>query len=98
MGLFGIVYALSSSLELAIIVVTITGFLNAWYYVARRTLIQRNTEREMRGRIFGAMMTIGHVVLLIPKRGLLKLMPGVKTSRQGMLWKSFLMRYWVIRP
>ena len=65
MGLFGIVYALTSSLTLAIAMVTITGFMNAWYYVARRTLIQRNTEREMRGRIFGAMMTIGHVVLLI---------------------------------
>ena len=65
MGLFGIVYALSSSLTLAIAMVTITGFLNSWYYVARRTLIQRNTEREMRGRIFGAMMTIGHVVMLI---------------------------------
>ena len=65
MGLFGVVYALSSSLPLAIIMVTITGFLNAWYYVARRTLIQRNTEREMRGRIFGAMMTIGHVIMLL---------------------------------
>lgn len=65
MGLFGIGYALTSSLPPALILVTISGFLNSWYYVARRTLIQRNTEREMRGRIFGAMMTIGHVVLLI---------------------------------
>ncbi|MDX1417356.1 MAG: MFS transporter [Candidatus Promineifilaceae bacterium] len=65
MGLFGIVYALSSSLPLAVAMITITGFLNAWYYVARRTLIQRNTEREIRGRIFGAIMTLGHVIMLI---------------------------------
>jgi MFS family permease len=64
-GLFGIIYATTSNLYLAIAMVTITGFLNAWYYVARRTLIQRNTERESRGRIFGAMMTLGHVVMLI---------------------------------
>ncbi len=64
-GLFGIVYALSSDLPLAITMVTITGFFNAWYYVARRTLIQRNTERESRGRIFGAFMTLGHVVMLV---------------------------------
>ena len=65
MGLFGVVYALTSSLPVAITMVTITGFMNSWYYVARRTLIQRNTEREIRGRIFGAMMTLGHVVMLI---------------------------------
>jgi MFS transporter, DHA3 family, macrolide efflux protein len=65
MGIFGIVYALTSNLPVAMVMVLVSGFVNAWYYVARRTLIQRSTEREMRGRIFGAMMTLGHVVLLI---------------------------------
>lgn len=65
MGGVGILYALTSSLPLAIVLVTISGFMNAPYGVARRTLIQRNTEREMRGRVFGAFMTIGHFVLLI---------------------------------
>ncbi|GAB4579312.1 MAG: hypothetical protein Fur0022_20500 [Anaerolineales bacterium] len=65
MGGFGIIYALSSSVPLAILLVTITGFMNAPYSVARRTLIQRNTDREMRGRVFGATMTLGTVVMLI---------------------------------
>jgi MFS family permease len=64
-AVFGMIYALSSQVSLATMMVFITGFLNAWYYVARRTLMQRNTNREMRGRIFGAMMTIGHVIMLI---------------------------------
>lgn len=62
---FGLVYAFSSHVPLATTMVMVTGFLNAWYYVARRTLMQRNTDREMRGRIFGALMTIGHVVMLV---------------------------------
>ena len=62
---FGLVYAFSSHVPLATMMVMVTGFLNAWYYVARRTLMQRNTDREMRGRIFGALMTIGHVVMLV---------------------------------
>ncbi len=65
MGGFGIVYALSSSVPLAVVLVAITGFMNAPYSVARRTLIQRNTDREMRGRVFGATMTLGTVVMLI---------------------------------
>jgi len=62
---FGMVYAFSNSVPVATIMLMVTGFLNAWYYVARRTLLQRNTEREMRGRIFGALMTIGYVFMLI---------------------------------
>jgi DHA3 family macrolide efflux protein-like MFS transporter len=64
-GLVATLYSLSSSLPLAIGLVTLSGFINAPWGVARRTLIQRNTEREIRGRVFGAFMTIGHVVLLI---------------------------------
>ena len=64
-GVVGTLYALSSSLPIAIVLVTISGFINAPWGVARRTLIQRNTERDLRGRVFGAFMTIGHVVLLI---------------------------------
>jgi len=64
-GVVGTLYALSSTLPIAIVLVTISGFINAPWGVARRTLIQRNTERDLRGRVFGAFMTIGHVVLLI---------------------------------
>jgi CRP-like cAMP-binding protein len=64
-AVFGLIYAFSNHVPIATTMVMITGFLNASYYVARRTLMQRNTDREMRGRIFGAMMTLSHVVMLL---------------------------------
>ncbi|HLE15763.1 MAG TPA: MFS transporter [Anaerolineales bacterium] len=64
-GLVAITYALSSSLFIAIALVTVSGFINAPWGVARRTMIQRNTDREIRGRVFGAFMTVSHVILLI---------------------------------
>jgi MFS family permease len=51
MGVVGVYYALSANLPLAIVLVAITGLLNAPYSVARRLVIQRNTTREIRGRI-----------------------------------------------
>ena len=51
MGAVGVYYALSADIHLAIVLVTITGLLNAPYSVARRLVIQRNTTRENRGRI-----------------------------------------------
>jgi CRP-like cAMP-binding protein len=39
--------------------------MNAPYGIARRTLLQRNTEREMRGRVFGASMTIANFMMLL---------------------------------
>ncbi len=65
MGFFGVFYSFSTSVPLAILLVTLTGFWNAPYAVARRTLMQRNVDREMRGRVFGTMMTVGHVVMLL---------------------------------
>jgi MFS family permease len=51
MGVVGVYYALSADVPLAIVLVAITGLLNAPYSVARRLVIQRNTTREIRGRI-----------------------------------------------
>ena len=51
MGVVGVYYALSADIPLAIVLVAITGLFNAPYSVARRLLIQRNTTREIRGRI-----------------------------------------------
>jgi DHA3 family macrolide efflux protein-like MFS transporter len=51
MGVVGVYYALSADIPLAIVLVAITGLLNAPYSVARRLVIQRNTTREIRGRI-----------------------------------------------
>ncbi|HSL32527.1 MAG TPA: MFS transporter, partial [Candidatus Limnocylindrales bacterium] len=54
MGVSGIFYGLSSSIPLAILLVTISGFFNSPSSVARSVLLQRNTPREMRGRVFSA--------------------------------------------
>jgi DHA3 family macrolide efflux protein-like MFS transporter len=51
MGVVGVSYALSADIPLAIVLVAITGLLNAPYSVARRLVIQRNTTTEIRGRI-----------------------------------------------
>ncbi len=75
MGLVGILYALSPTLfaglghagliVVAILLVTLSGFLNAPSSIARRLLMQRNTPREMRGRIFSAFFVGRDVVFLL---------------------------------
>jgi CRP-like cAMP-binding protein/predicted MFS family arabinose efflux permease len=65
MGLAYITYSFSRSVPFAIFVVTISGMMNSPYAVARRTLLQRNTDREIRGRVFGANMTISSVMMLL---------------------------------
>jgi CRP-like cAMP-binding protein/Na+/melibiose symporter-like transporter len=75
MGLVGVVYALSPSLfaglghagliTVAIALVTLSGLLNAPASIARRLLMQRNTPRELRGRIFAAFFVGRDVVFLL---------------------------------
>jgi MFS family permease len=64
-GLFGILYALSPNVGVAIFLVSITGLLNAPSSIARRTLLQRNIPREMRGRVFSAFSVTRDVVFLV---------------------------------
>jgi CRP-like cAMP-binding protein/predicted MFS family arabinose efflux permease len=52
MGLAGLAYALTSNIWVAIGLIGISGVLNAPSYVASRLINQRNTPREMRGRVF----------------------------------------------
>jgi CRP-like cAMP-binding protein len=58
MALTTIVYARLISVPLAIGLVVATGFLNAPSYVGRSLLIQRQTPREMRGRVFSAFFVL----------------------------------------
>jgi CRP-like cAMP-binding protein len=51
MGIVGLVYGLSTSIPLAIVMVMISGFMNAPLGIARRLIFQRNTPRELRGRV-----------------------------------------------
>jgi DHA3 family macrolide efflux protein-like MFS transporter len=65
MGVFGVLYGLATSVPIAILMVIITGFMNAPSSIARRTLLQRSTVREMRGRVFAGLFVTRDVVFLL---------------------------------
>ncbi|MGZ6298904.1 MAG: MFS transporter [Candidatus Limnocylindria bacterium] len=65
MGIAGLLYALSSNIWMAIAVIGVSGVLNAPSFVASRLINQRNTPREMRGRVFSTTYVIREVVYLI---------------------------------
>lgn len=69
MGTFGVLYGLAPNIQVAILMVTLTGFLNSPSAVARRMLLQKNIPREMRGRVFSANFVIRDVCLLIGMAG-----------------------------
>lgn len=65
MGVAGLLYALSSNIWMAIALIGVSGVLNAPSFVASRLINQRNTPREMRGRVFSTNYVIRDVVYLI---------------------------------
>ncbi|HEU5205497.1 MAG TPA: MFS transporter [Candidatus Limnocylindrales bacterium] len=65
MGVMGVAYGLVSSIPLAILLVTVSGFLNAPAAIARRLILQRNSPREMRGRVFSTFGVLRDVIFLI---------------------------------
>jgi DHA3 family macrolide efflux protein-like MFS transporter len=65
MGIAGIAYGFATTIPVAIILVTISGFFNAPSSIARRVLMQRNTPRELRGRVFSAFAVARDVVFLV---------------------------------
>jgi len=69
MGIFGVLYGLSPNIQVAILMVMLTGFLNAPSGIARRTILQRNTPRASRGRVFSAFFVSRDVVNLIGMAG-----------------------------
>jgi hypothetical protein len=69
MGAAGILYGLSTSIPLAIVLVMISGFFNSPSSVARSVLLQRNTPREMRGRVFSAFYVMRDIIFLIGMAG-----------------------------
>jgi CRP-like cAMP-binding protein len=69
MGLAGAAYALSTSIPAAIAILMVSGFLNAPSAVARRLVVQRNTPREMRGRVNSGMQGARDVLFLIGMSG-----------------------------
>ncbi len=69
MGLSGILYGLATSIPIAIVLVMISGFFNSPSSVSRSVLLQRNTPREMRGRVFSAFYVMRDVIFLIGMAG-----------------------------
>ncbi|HET8784355.1 MAG TPA: MFS transporter, partial [Candidatus Limnocylindrales bacterium] len=69
MGICGLGYAAATSIPLAILLVMISGFFNSPTSVARSVLLQRNTPREMRGRVFSAYYVMRDVIFVIGMAG-----------------------------
>ena len=65
MGVAGVFYGFATSIVLAIALVTISGFFNAPQSISRRVLLQRETPREMRGRVFAAFAVARDVTFLV---------------------------------
>jgi MFS transporter, DHA3 family, macrolide efflux protein len=65
MGMAGALYAISTSIPVAIGLVMLSGMLNAPYSIARRLLVQRNTPRELRGRVASSFIVASDTVFLV---------------------------------
>jgi CRP-like cAMP-binding protein/sugar phosphate permease len=65
MAVAGIIYSSLHSIPLAILIVTISGFFNAPSSIARRVVVQRNTPRDMRGRVNSVFFVARDVLFLI---------------------------------
>jgi CRP-like cAMP-binding protein len=69
MGVAGVLYGMATGIYIAILWVTVSGFFNAPSAVARQTLLQRSTPRELRGRVFSAFFVMRDVIFLIGMAG-----------------------------
>jgi MFS family permease len=65
MGLLGIAYSQSTAIPAAIIILFFSGMMNAPASIARRLIIQRQSPREMRGRVSSAFFVSRDVLYLI---------------------------------
>jgi CRP-like cAMP-binding protein len=65
MGIFGILYGMQTNIWAAIVMVVASGFLNSPLGIARRLIFQKNTPREMRGRVFSAFAVSRDLVFLL---------------------------------
>jgi CRP-like cAMP-binding protein len=69
MGICGLGYAAATSVPVAILLVMISGFFNSPASVARSVLLQRNTPRDMRGRVFSAYYVMRDVIFVFGMAG-----------------------------
>jgi MFS family permease len=64
-GLTSVAFALTSSISVALVIIIIEGFLNAPSVIARSLIMQRNSPREMRGRVFGNFFVMRDTMFMI---------------------------------
>jgi MFS family permease len=64
-GLTGILYSMATSVPVAIVFLTVLGFMSSPSAIGRRVAIQRNTPREMRGRVSSAFFVTRDVLLIV---------------------------------
>jgi len=65
MGLLTLGFSAVQSIPIAIVIFAVTGVLNAPSYVGRGLIIQRNTTREVRGRVNSAFLVTRDVMLMV---------------------------------
>ena len=65
MGLMGVAYSFTTTVPVAIVLLTISGFMNAPSSIGKRLVVQRNTPREMRGRVNSAFFVSRDVLFLV---------------------------------
>jgi MFS family permease len=65
MGIASIAYAVSATVPLAILLVGISGIVNAPSFIGRQVLIQRAAPREMRGRVNSAFFVVRDVMFVV---------------------------------
>lgn len=64
MGIVGILYSQATRVPVAIGLVMVSGFMNAPSAIARRLVVQRNTTREVRGRVNSSFFVARDVVFI----------------------------------
>jgi MFS family permease len=65
MGLTSVAFGLSSSINVAYIIIVVEGFVNAPSVIARSLVMQRNSPREMRGRVFGNFFVMRDTMFIV---------------------------------
>ncbi|HEY5729997.1 MAG TPA: MFS transporter [Anaerolineales bacterium] len=65
MAVTGIIFSMSTVVWLALTITALEGFMNAPSVIARALVIQRNTPREARGRVFSAFFVTRDVMFMI---------------------------------
>lgn len=65
MGVLSLGFALAQSITMAIVIFAALGALNAPSFVARSLIIQRNTARDIRGRVSSAFLVSRNVALML---------------------------------